>query len=143
VNGRGYLFPGKSGAGKSTISGLLASRGHEVLSDDRVIVRKIEGHFRFFGTPWPGEANIAVNKNLPLSGIFFLNHSEGDRVKKIDPQEALERLMPVTSIPWYDSEPMTKVLTFCSDLVSAVPAYVLHFKPGQGAADFFEAFVSR
>jgi hypothetical protein len=135
VSGKGCLFPGRSGAGKTTISRLLSSGGHEALSDDRVIVRKIDSDFRSFGTPWPGDAQIAVNKDLSLSGIFFLVQDETNRMAAIGPQEALERLMPVTSIPWYDAETLTMIITFCSELVSAVPSYVLHFTPDQRAVD--------
>src|SRR4030042_3082840 len=74
-NGRGYLFPGKSGAGKSTLSGQFANFSNfELLSDDRIAVRKIDDKFRIFGTPWPGDAGIALNKSVNLSGIFFIRH---------------------------------------------------------------------
>lgn len=142
VGGKGCLFPGKSGAGKSTISRLLSSAGHEALSDDRVIVRKVGEGFRAFGTPWPGDAGIAINKDLPLTGIYFLMQSKTNRIAAIGPNEALERLMPVTTIPWYDAGTLTMILAFCNELVSAVPSYDLHFTPDQKAADLLEGFVS-
>ena len=100
MHGRGYFFPGKSGAGKSTLSRLLLGRDNiGMLSDDRVVARKIKGRFEVFGTPWAGDAEIAENKNVPLSGIFFIHHAEENMIKEIKPREAIERLMPVTSIP--------------------------------------------
>ncbi|MBW1743970.1 MAG: hypothetical protein JRJ47_11195 [Deltaproteobacteria bacterium] len=67
IKGRGYMFPGKSGAGKSTITRQLATRDHiGLLSDDRVVVRKIGEAFKAFGTPWPGEEGIAENTSVPL-----------------------------------------------------------------------------
>jgi hypothetical protein len=107
IDGRGYIFPGKSGAGKSTITRQFAAMGDTaLLSDDRIVVRKIDGGFKAYGTPWPGEAGIALNKSEPLSSIFFINHGSANRIKEITTQEALERLLPVTSIPWYDREVM-------------------------------------
>lgn len=141
---RGYIFPGKSGAGKSTISKLLAwLNEYRFLSDDRIIVRKINRTFTAFGTPWPGEAGIAVNKSTPLSGIFFISQASYNRLEEIKPQKALERLLPVVSIPWYDKEVMIQILDFCEDLVSNVPVYELYFKPDIEVADVFEDFVSR
>jgi len=141
MNNRGYIFPGRSGAGKSTLSRLFLGRDTaEMLSDDRIIIRKIDGKFKAFGTPWAGEAGIAVNKSVNLSGIFFITQANSNRIEEIKPQNALERLLPVVSIPWYDKEVMIKILDFCEDLISDVPAYELFFKPDNEVADFLDKF---
>jgi hypothetical protein len=142
LDGKGYLFPGRSGAGKSTIARSFTARNRALLSDDRVVVRKIGDKFRCFGTPWAGDAGIAENRSLPLNGIFFIHHGNENRIETITPREAFERLMPVTSIPWYDDKVMPAVLSFCEDLALHVPAYVLHFTPDRRAADLIEGFVS-
>ena len=143
INGKGYVFPGKSGAGKSTLARQFAARGNAgLLSDDRVVVRKFNGAFNTYGTPWPGEAGIAVNQGSPLSGIFFIYHKSENIIREIKPQETFERLLPVTSIPWYDKEIMPEILLFCESVASQIPAYELHFKPGSAVVDVFERFVS-
>jgi hypothetical protein len=142
-HGRGYMLSGRSGAGKSTISRRFVSAGHEVLSDDRIVVRKIDGELRMFGTPWSGEAGIAGNKDLPLHGIFFLHQGVENLIKKITPAEAIERLIPVTSIPWYDKSVLSKVLTFCEEIVSACPAYDLVFRRDIDVTDVFENFIPK
>lgn len=143
MHGRGFLFAGRSGAGKSTIIRQFAAAGKGILlSDDRIAVRKADDLITAYGTPWPGEAGIAENRGAPLSGIFFLEQRETDAVKKIGPREAFERLMPVTSVPWYDAGTMTKVLLFCEGLVSAVPAYELSFRPAPDIVTVFEEFVA-
>lgn len=141
-NGKGYIFPGRSGAGKSTISQNFVLKNRGVLSDDRVAIRKIGGNFTVFGTPWSGDAEIAENRKLPLRGIFFIRQSDEIVIKKLTPAEAAERLMPVTSIPWYDEEVMSNILSFCEDLVLHIPAYDLYFKPGIEVVDALEKFVS-
>jgi len=144
INGKGYIFPGKSGAGKSTMTRQFAGRrGIGLLSDDRVVVRKEEGAFRAYGTPWPGEEGIAENMNVPLSGLFFIAHGSENRIKEISAQEALERLLPVTSIPWYDRDVVPKMLDFCGDLVSHIPTYEFQFKPGIEVVDVLEEYVSK
>ena len=140
LDGKGYIFPGKSGAGKSTLTHQLAGQEHfELLSDDRMIVRKIEGTFRAFGTPWPGEAGVAVNKSVPLEALFFIHHSDENRVEALAPKIAVERLMPVSSIPWYDREAVINLLDFCDDLTASVPAYDLYFKPTTEIAIFLQS----
>lgn len=140
---KGYIFPGKSGAGKSTISRQLTEiDDYEFLSDDRIIVRKMDKTFKAFGTPWPGEAGIAVNKSVDLSGIFFISQASYNKIEEIKPQKAMERLLPVVSIPWYDKEVVIKILDFCEDLISNVPVYELYFKPDIEVADVFGKFVT-
>lgn len=140
-NNCGCLFAGRSGAGKSTLSRKFASAGHEVLSDDRIAVRKIDGKFRIFGTPWSGEAGIAKNKNLPLHSIFFIHHAEKNHIKKLSPAEAIERLLPVTSIPWYDEDTLTKLFNFCEELVSDCPAFDLFFRADISVQDTLQKFI--
>jgi hypothetical protein len=144
VQGRGYIFPGHSGAGKSTLmSKFIACEGIGLLSDDRIVVRKIDDRFSAHGTPWAGEAGIAENRNVPLAGIFFISHGDSNRIEELKPQQAMERLMPVVSIPWYHEKMMTRMLLFCEDLISRVPAYRLFFRPDMEVVNFVEKFVTR
>ena len=139
-----YMFPGRSGAGKSTISRLLRDRDMgELLSDDRVIVRKTEDAFRAFGTPWPGDAGIAENRSARLEGIFFIRHADENQINNLTPPEALKNLLPVVSVPWYDEDPMSDILSVCEDLVYDVPAYEFSFRPDRSAADFLENLIKR
>jgi hypothetical protein len=142
-NGKAYMFAGRSGAGKSTLSRQLKSSGYEVLSDDRVAVRKMQNTFWAFGTPWSGDAHIALNKGLPLAGIFFISHGVENTITELTSAEAAERFMPVTSIPFYDKEATLNILAFCEDIVVHIPAYELCFKPGIEVVALVEEYVSR
>jgi energy-coupling factor transporter ATP-binding protein EcfA2 len=147
INGKGFIFAGPSGAGKSTLSRLFnAETGQDntntvVLSDERIVTRKINGRFKAYGTPWHGEEGTTRNKCSPLSGIFFLNHGKENRAKPLQPRQALEKLLKVTSIPWYDREIMSAVLLFCEELLTRVPLFELHFTPGLEAVRFLETWI--
>ena len=144
INGSGYIFPGRSGAGKSTLSRQFRGRmDASVLSDDRMVVRQIDNGYKAYGTPWPGDEGIAVNRGVPLAGIFFISHDKSNKIREMRPQTAVERLLPVISIPWYDTELTSKVLSFCDELVTNIPAYELHCKPGIETADFLVESISR
>lgn len=141
LKNKGYIFLGRSGAGKSTlIRQFIAKQRGEVLSDDRMVVRMIDGTFTAYGTPWPGDAGIAANKGIPLSGAFFISHARENRVREMSRKEAFERLLPVISIPWYDKHMTEKLLASCDELVSQVPAYELSFKPSNEVVDILEHF---
>lgn len=144
LRGQGHVFPGCSGAGKSTLSRLLKGlENMELLSDDRIVIRKMGKTFQAYGTPWPGELGIAANKNVPLASIFFIRHGVEHAIKKISPLEALEKLMPVLSMPWYDRSLVMEMFTFCETLIATVPAYELSFKKDAGVRETFGEFVSR
>src|ERR1700722_5358598 len=119
-DGTGNLFVGHSGAGKSTTTRLWTEREDvEVLSDDRIIVRRDEGagqcgvlrlrdrsasptgHFaqddkpkktsgmRMYGTPWHGEGMYASPNSAPLSRIFILAHGHGNVLTRLSPTHAV------------------------------------------------------
>ena len=72
IDGRGIVFAGESGAGKSTLSRLWAQKeGIEILSDDRVIVRRQNGSFYLYGTPWHGDAAFARSRGGGAEPHFF------------------------------------------------------------------------
>jgi len=128
--GKSFIFPGKSGAGKSTLARTISGLDDmELLSDDRVAVRKSGSGYQAYGTPWPGDAGIAVNKGAKLDAIFLLHQGQDNKLRKIDVAEALKRMLPVISIPWYDRNVLKDVLTSCEGLISTVPVYELSFTP--------------
>ncbi len=72
--GFGLLFAGKGGAGKSTTAHLWQHQsGARVINDDRVMIRKIGGQFRMYGTPWHGLGGMSLAEDALLSVFLFLN----------------------------------------------------------------------
>lgn len=141
VNGRGLVFPGVSGAGKSTFARLAGSRpGWEPLSDDRTILRIENGKPAVYGTPWPGEGLVAENRCAPLTGLLFLEKGPRNEVRPISPGECLSRLFPVVAIPWFDREVLPEALSSCEAFAGSVPGGVLSFRPEAGAAEAVEIF---
>jgi hypothetical protein len=139
--GEAFIFPGSSGAGKSTFSELLAgAKVGRLLSDERMVVREIDGAMQAFGTPWAGTAGIARNGHAPLAGIFFLKHGPGNHIEKLAAGDAADKLLPLISIPWYDPDTMALIVAFAKRLAAMVPAYEMSFKPDRSAVDFFWQF---
>lgn len=140
--GSGLVFPGISGAGKSTFASLAGSRpGWVPLSDDRTVLRVDDGRPTVFGTPWPGEGRIAENRRAPAAGLFFLEKSHRNGIRPISPSECLSRLFPVVSIPWFDREVLPAALSACEEIAKTVPGAILSFRPESEAADAVEAFL--
>lgn len=146
--GRGFLCAGVSGAGKTTMSRLLADDDRfALLTDDRVITRSGDPHregepavsrprvrlgtaslgMTVHGTPWTGEGQYATAGEAPLKAAFFLHKAKEDRVERLNTQQAVERFMPVTSVPWFDEQLTTLSLKHIEKLARTIPAYDLHF----------------
>lgn len=139
---RCLVFPGKSGAGKSTLSRQLIEEGAAVLTDDRVILKKTPSGVLACGTPWPGDAGVAINVSRKLTGIFFIRHGAENAICGISKKEALERLLPVTSVAWYDRDIVNRQLDFCDQLIAAVPTGEVHFKPGTRVGPLLHNFIT-
>lgn len=139
--GKAFIFPGASGAGKSTFSEILAeAKVGRLLSDERMVVREIDGPMQAFGTPWAGTAGIARAGNAPLAGIYFLKHGKSNHIEKLAAGDAADRLLPLISIPWYDPDAMAPIIAFAKRLAARVPAYEMNFKPDRSAVEFFRQF---
>ncbi|MCX7670612.1 MAG: hypothetical protein N2439_11140, partial [Anaerolineae bacterium] len=122
--------------GKSTLARqFLAVEGSDLLSDDRIIVRRPNGVWRAYGTPWPGELGIITNASAVLAGILFLSRGEGFRLRTLRPQAALDRLLPATSILWFEPRLLAAQLETCEDLLRQVPAFELAWSPGPAIVD--------
>jgi hypothetical protein len=72
--GRGLLFVGHSGAGKSSTVTLLKGRA-EILCDDRSIVRRWPDGWRLYGTWSRGDVPDVSPSSAPLQAILFLEQS--------------------------------------------------------------------
>ena len=141
-NGKSMLFPGVSGAGKTTLCRQLMAAGRgRILSDDRVVLREGPAGFRACGTPWPGDAKQARNESAPLAALGFIEQAPEHRLTPIPPAEALRRLMEAASIPWYSSALRDLVLPLVERLVAAVPAYRVGFRPDPGVFDVLAPLV--
>lgn len=141
----GVAFAGKSGAGKSTLARFLqnsplVSRGLRLLSDDRVIIREIQGDFRIFGTPWPGDAQIAAAEEAPLGAIVFLKHGREDQFARMTARDAALALLPVMSVPWYDREHVARFMAWCHHVAEHVPVWEFAFRPDSNVWKSVERF---
>ncbi|MDI6723991.1 MAG: hypothetical protein QMD61_05040 [Methanobacterium sp.] len=127
-NGIGYLFPGKSGTGKTTISRL--SNDSILLSDEVSLVKKVDGEYNIFGTPFWGELAIAgENTQAPLKSVFLPKKDQENYITPAKSVKTLEHLIPNVLFFLSDNEFNMQLFNICHDFVNVIPAYELHFLP--------------
>ena len=130
--GRGYLFAGRSGAGKSTVARLLCDLA-EVLSDELVAVRRTPDGWQVYGTPFWGDfARAGANLHAPLHAIYLLKHAAQHRVEPLSRGDALRALLQC-SLQFAEGAQVAEwMLNVVSALARDVPACRLHFLPDAG-----------
>ena len=136
-HGRGILFLGVSGTGKSTTARVWDQLEEVlVLSDDRIIITNQDGLFWIHGTPWHGDAGIADPSGVPLSAIFFISHAEETLARPISPVLAASQLIARSFPTYWNREGMEFSTELAGNLVQQLPAYELAFKPEPGIVDY-------
>jgi len=146
ARGRGLLFLGHSGAGKSTTAQLWKSvPGATVLSDDRVIIRRDfprdlrrdmprelrsepEG-LRIHGTPWHGEAGVAAAASAPLHRVYFLEHAPKNEFAPITGSRAAAEMLARSFVAHHSAPALRFTLDLLAAVVEQVPCHIFRFLP--------------
>jgi len=137
TEGVGLAFVGQSGAGKSTIGRLWLETGRgTVLCDDRIVVSNRTGNTRVYGTPWHGDLPFVSAASPALHSLYLLRHGATNEVRRLEPAEAVGRLMSAVFPTWWDARGMAFTLEFLEQLVRDVPCFELGFVPSPETVDF-------
>jgi hypothetical protein len=128
-NGRGYLFSGVSGAGKTTLA-RLAPPEVRLLTDEISYVRRESEGYRVYGTPFSGELGLkGMDISAPLAAVYLIAHGSGNRLERIPPVKAAARLLRNTLFFARDPELVAAVFAGVCDLAARVAVYHLEFVP--------------
>jgi hypothetical protein len=134
--GRGHLFLGHSGAGKSTTARLWKSESNaHILSDDRIILRLRDGRVWMYGTPWHGDAGIASPSSAPLSRMYLLEHSSKTELLGLSPGRAAAELFTRSFVPHHSPEGLQFTLRFLDRVAREIPCSIFRFLPDKSAVE--------
>jgi len=129
-HGRGILFVGHSGAGKSTQALMwCAAEGVVAMNDDRVAVRCLPDGPSIYGTPWGGSAEIARNHRAPLRGIVVLEKASENELIAVSGEEAAPLLLPRAFLPYWDQGLMAMAADNLHAILRAAPVHRLRCRP--------------
>ena len=137
VDGQAYLFSGPCGMGKSTHARLwkqLFGDAAQIFNDDKPALRRLDGQWFAYGTPWCGKDGININMKVPLAGICFLRRGDQNTIRQLGVQEATTNVISQTLRRFRDAEKLDLMLANVEKLVLEVPIYELFNKPELAAA---------
>ena len=134
--GKGYMFLGKSGTGKSTHSGLWLKyiQGTELLNDDNPVIRVMDGQAYVYGTPWSGKTPCYKNMSMPLGAFVRLSQAPHNKIRQVRGIEAVASLMPACSCMRWDGASVSQLYKTVEKVISCVSAYHLECLPDEDAA---------
>ena len=126
-NGKAYIFTGRSGAGKSTVA-TLSPQG-SVLTDEISLLRRENGVWRAYGTPFWGEFKAAgSNSSAPVAGIFRLLQASENRVVALRPMAILRTLLPNVLFFSAEAEANRRLLEILGQAATEIDGYNLSFR---------------
>ena len=133
VDGYAYLFSGPCGMGKSTHTQkyLKTFPGAVIINDDKPALRRIEGKWYAFGTPWCGKDGINENSYAPIAGICFL-HRGDPQINRLKPLEAVGYILKQTT-GRKTPEQARKLMRLVNMLVAEVPFFEFYNHADDGA----------
>ncbi len=128
-NGKAFLFAGVSEAGKTTIS-RLAPPDVTLLTDEISYVRKEQGGYVAYGTPFTGElAKLGENVSAPVSALYLLAKGTGNRIDPVAPAEATRSLLANLLFFAEDEDLVQAIFHSAFEFVNHVPVSRLTFVP--------------
>ena len=134
--GKGYVFLGKSGTGKSTHSSLWLKHieGTELLNDDNPVIRIVDGEVIVYGSPWSGKTPCYKNLKMPLGGIVRLSQAPYNKIHRLAPLQSYAALMPSCSCMRWDPASTNALHKTVEKVISQVKCWHLECLPDEEAA---------
>lgn len=139
-NGKGILFTGPSGTGKSTQANLWHQyENAEIYNGDRTIIRKMQGGYQGFGSPYAGSSGIYRNEMAFIRGIVVLTQAEYNHIERLRGRKAFVPLYRETLMNTWDSAYMETMTDLILKAVADIPIYHLACRPDKGAVDLVKS----
>jgi hypothetical protein len=99
VNGRAVVFLGECGSGKSTLAAAMIARGYPVITDDVVVLRRLEGRWLLQpGAPRLKLFPATARKLLGARDSSQMNTGTTKLVIPLGQDEAIRQPLPVESL---------------------------------------------
>lgn len=136
LDGNAYLFSGPSGAGKSTHTRLwqqVFGTDARVINDDKPALRRINGIWYAYGTPWCGKDGINLNEKAPIAGVCFLKKAKENKIRRLSASEAMQRIMSQTIYKFQTAQTLDLFLGHLEQFLRDIPVYELDNLPEAAA----------
>lgn len=135
--GKGYMFLGHSGTGKSTHSKqwMAAFDDAVLLNDDNPVVRVLEnGEVRVYGSPWSGKTPCYKNADVPVAALVQLVQAPHNTISRLRLTQAYPYILASVSGLKVLPQMMDRLYESIAQLLESRPVYKLECLPNTEAA---------
>ncbi len=134
--GRGWLFTGRSGSGKTTIAGIFDRAGDRVIHDDRLIIRKESSGWIMHSTP------VYRNdepRSAPLDHLWIIRHGRSNVSEPVTGAAAVAMVLSNCIQQNWNRERAEMLAATVDDMVASVRVSRLAFVPAGTIRDYLIA----
>ena len=136
-NGKGYMFLGVSGQGKSTHSNKWVEyiKGSTLINDDNPVIRIADdGTPVVYGSPWSGKRPIYKNVHYPIGGMAAIEQDKRNHIRKESIPTAFGIMLSSCSTLKFDKEIHINICSTISKLLERITIHTLFCLPDEEAA---------
>lgn len=136
VHNQAVMFTAQSGTGKSTHRNLWTKNFGDrvaVINDDKPIIRRIDGRYYVFGTPWQGKEDLGANVKVEAKALCFLSRSDVNSIAPINPACIISKILNQTVRP-NQAHLMSRLLELLDGFLKQVDTYDLRVNMEDEAA---------
>lgn len=130
-NGKGIMFLGKSGIGKTTQAELWNRfKGAKIINGDKAFIGFKNNECCISGLPWKGSSPYCLNETVELAGVISLGQSSHTHIHLLEEFEKPEKIMTHIFLPHWDDKCMSAALETTDKLLrSNIPMFYMECKP--------------
>ncbi len=131
--GKGYIFSGISGKGKTTMAGLWVNKGARIIHDDRLIIRKTDSGYSMYNTP---VYRNDQSRESRIDSIFLIDHGTENSILPLKGAAAITLLISNCIQHNWSEVIIKKMLSSAVKICTSVPVYNLRFRPDKAIIDY-------
>lgn len=142
--GRGVVFLGPSGVGKTTQAERWAEyRGAAILNGDMVFIQKTPDGYLGWGTPWHGSSPYCLNTSVPVKALVVLKQAPENRLRKLTGFEKVAEISGSVFYPTWLEDGMDLCSDTLNHLLTDLPVYRLDNRADREAVDLLARELGR
>ena len=142
--GRGILFLGPSGIGKTTQAERWAQyRGSSIINGDIGLVQRTDEGYVAWGTPWHGSSPYCLNASVPVKALVVLKQAPENHLRELTGFEKVSEVSGSVFYPTWLEDGMELCTETLNHLLTDLPVYRLDNRADEEAVNLLAAELDR
>ena len=142
--GRGILFLGPSGIGKTTQAERWAQyRGSSIINGDIGLVQRTDEGYVAWGTPWHGSSPYCLNASVSVKALVVLKQAPENRLRELTGFEKVSEVSGSVFYPTWLEDGMELCTDTLNHMLTDLPVYRLDNRADEEAVNLLAAELDR